>query len=84
MEKQQAERIRERDKLFALKPSEVANLPHADQYQRMRYEREIEAYRYVQLLRTGLSYKEAATEARKQADSIVANWEHETLLRTFI
>ena len=84
MEKQQLERIKERDRLFLLKPSEIEKLSHSEQYQRMRYEREIEAYCYIQILKSGIWHKEAAIEARKQADNIVANWQNETILRTYI
>lgn len=60
----------ERDKLF-LQPVPSDN---ASQYQRMRYEREIEATEYVKLLRTGWTYPAAALQARKNANAIVANW----------
>lgn len=63
-------RKQERDKLFAC--TELTS--NVDKYQRMRYEREIEGHIYVMLLRIGLSYSQAATKARQEADRIVANW----------
>jgi hypothetical protein len=73
-EKARREREIERDKLFALSHAEVERLPHADQYQRMRYEREIEGNEYVYLLSKGYERGEAAIQARKNTDRIVANW----------
>jgi hypothetical protein len=61
----------ERDGLLKLPVSEINKLSHADQYMRMRYEREIEGDQYVKLLRSGLSYKDAALKARENADEIV-------------
>ena len=68
------EKKKERDKLFAIKGDDILKLSHADQYQRMRYEREIEGNEYVKLLRAGYSYKESAIMARKNADKVVDNW----------
>ncbi len=65
---------KERDKLFSIKGSELDKLSHAEQYQRMRYEREIEGNEYVKLLREGYSYTEAARLARINADKVVQNW----------
>jgi head-tail adaptor len=75
MDAQLLARKKDRDRLFALKPSEIDILSYADQYMRMRYEREVEAAWYVKFLKHGLNYKDAAIEARKEADKMVANWE---------
>lgn len=64
----------ERDKLFAIKDDDVLKLSRSDQYLRMRYAREVEAHEYIILLRKGWSYKEAAIQARKNADRIVQEW----------
>ncbi len=50
------ERKKDRDRLFAVKPSDIDKLLSQDQYMRMRYEREVEAAWYVKLLRQGLNY----------------------------
>jgi hypothetical protein len=65
---------KERDRLFAIKGDDVLKLSHAEQYQRMRFEREIEGNEYVKLLKAGYTYKEAAKLARINADKVVANW----------
>ena len=68
------EREIERDRLFSLSSHEVSLLSHADQYQRMRYEREIQGNEYVFLLSKGYSREEALIQATKNADRIVSNW----------
>ena len=40
----------------------------------MRFEREIEGNEYVFLLNNGYLRDEVATQARKNADRIVSNW----------
>lgn len=64
----------ERDRLLLLTPAEVDKLSHSDQYQRMRYEREIEGNEYVWLLRRGMDRDQAAKTAKENANRIVANW----------
>ena len=73
-------RKKDRDRLFAIKEADIHKLSNADQYMRMRYEREVEAAWYVKLLKHGLSYKDASIEARKEADIMVANWTEESTL----
>lgn len=65
----------ERDRLFSIKGDDVLRLSKSEQYDKMRYEREIEANEYVKLLRMGWSYKDAAYQTRKNADRIIANWD---------
>lgn len=64
----------ERNRLLSLSPAEADKLAPADQYQRMRYEREIEANEYVRLLHRGMDRPKAAEAAREHADRIVSNW----------
>jgi len=64
----------ERDKLFFILLDELDRESPAVRYQRMRYEREIEAAEYMRLLRAGFVQEKAIIEARKKADIIVLNW----------
>lgn len=66
---------RERKRLLSLTPDEVSKLSSADQYQRMRFEREIEGMEYVRLLKQGMDRSRAAEVARENADSIVKGYE---------
>ena len=75
-EKATRARIVERDRLFSLSICEIEKLAYADQYQRMRYEREIEGNEYVYLLRKGYQREEAVRQARINANRIVENWEN--------
>lgn len=74
MEANLLERKKDRDRLFAVKPYDISKLSCPDQYMRMRYEREIEAAWYVKLLRQGLSHKDAAIQATKEANVMVKIW----------
>jgi hypothetical protein len=69
-EKATLERKIERDKLFLI----TENLSITDEYQKMRYEREIEANEFVKLRQSGWTKEKAAMQARKNADAIVRNW----------
>lgn len=64
----------ERQRLLSLSRSEIDKLSDSDKYQRMRFEREIEGNEYVFLLNNGYLRDEVATQARKNADRIVSNW----------
>lgn len=66
----------ERGELFRLTPEELQRQPAPIRYQRMRYERSIEATLYVGYLnKRGLPRDEALKRARIEADRIVANWD---------
>jgi len=64
----------EKDMLFQHTEAELAEQPIEIQYAYMRYAREIEAYEYVKLLRSGYVYAKAASLARKAANDVVKNW----------
>jgi hypothetical protein len=67
-------REHERDKLLSLSLEDLAKESGPNQYQRMRYEREIEGWEYVRMLRMGKTYADAARLARIEADDVVKNW----------
>ncbi len=74
MEKQQAERHKERDRLFRLCDADLSNQPAGIQYQRMRHEREIEASFYVKALNELKMNRESAVMwAKRQTDDKVKN-----------
>lgn len=64
----------EKDRLFQFNEFELNKLTPDEHYDRMRYEREIEAHEFVRLLRTGMERQKAVTEARKEADKVIRNW----------
>ena len=68
------ERKQERDKLFGIKGDDILKLSIPDQYQRMRYQREIEGYEYIRLYRSGYNQKDACNLCLKKGDEIVENW----------
>lgn len=64
----------ERDRLFLVSSAETGTIPFSDQYQRMRFEREIEGNQFVVMLKRGTDRVKAAYHARKEADRKAGNW----------
>jgi hypothetical protein len=72
LQRQEEERRKERDRLFKLCDADLSNEPASVQYQRMRYEREIEASFYVKALNDlKMDWESASVWARKRADETV-------------
>lgn len=74
LKERDVKRWHEKDKLFQLSQSELEGQSPDIQYQRMRYEREIEAYEFVRMLQSGMPRDRAIKESSKKADWVVANW----------
>lgn len=71
--KQEIARWHEKDKLFQLSEEELAAQPADVQYTRMRYEREIEAFEFVHMIKY-MPRAEAIIAAHTKALHVVKNW----------
>jgi hypothetical protein len=67
-------REQDRDRLLSLSLEELAKQSGPDQYQRMRYEREIYGWEFIRYLRIGKSHTDAAVLAQTETDDIVKKW----------